>query len=111
MKNIFNRILLILLLIAILGQISDWFFNYSEEVKSVLSTMMFTLIGVCYIVWGYRLKNDLVKIIIIVGGVYLIVMNFIYQSTLAIIVGIVCVITPMLLAKFTKYNIYKIGNT
>ncbi len=100
MKKKFNITIAILFGIILIGKVSNWFLNFSEETNQILSAVMFILIGIAYIVDGFVSDKKLKKIILIACGVYLIGMNFIYDFDLKPIIGIVCIFTPMLIRRF-----------
>ncbi|WP_344713421.1 hypothetical protein [Winogradskyella damuponensis] len=100
MKKILHKIFLILIGIVLIGKISNWFLNYSDETNQIINTGMFTLIGIAYLVGGFVWNKKLINIIFIVCGIYLIGMNFIGDFALKSIIGIVCILTPMLTARF-----------
>jgi hypothetical protein len=101
MKKIVPKIFLILFGIVLIGKMSNWFLNYSDETNQILNAGMFTLIGIKYLVGGFIWDKKLKNVIFIVCGVYLIGMNFIGDFGLKSIIGIVCIITPMLIARFS----------
>lgn len=101
MKKILNIIFLILIGIVLIGKISNWFLNYSDETNQILNAGMFTLIGIAYLVGGFVWDKKLINIIFMVCGIYLIAMNFISDFGLKSIIGIVCILTPMLIARFS----------
>ncbi len=100
MKKILHKIFLTLIGIVLIGKISNWFLNYSDETNQILNAGMFTLIGIAYLVGGFVWDKKLVNIIFMTCGIYLIVMNFIGDFGLKSIIGIVCILTPMLIARF-----------
>ena len=100
MKKFFNITIAILFGIILIGKVSNWFLNFSEETNQILSAVMFILIGIAYIVDGFVSDRKLKKIILIVCGVYLIGMKFIYDFDLKPIIGIICILTPMLIRRF-----------
>ena len=101
MKKNLHKIFLILIGILLVGKISNWFLNYSEEINQILNAGMFTLIGTAYVVGGFGWNKKLVNVIFLICGVYLIVMNFIEDFDLKSIIGIVCLVIPMLIARFS----------
>jgi hypothetical protein len=101
MKNIFNKIFLILIGIVLVGKMSNWFLNYSDETNQILNAGMFTLIGIKYLVGGFIWDKKLKNVIFIVCGVYLIGMNFIGDFGLKSIIGIIAILLPMLIARFS----------
>ncbi|WP_445713876.1 hypothetical protein [Flavobacterium sp.] len=101
MKNILHKIFLILIGIVLIGKISNWFLNYSDETNQILNVGMFTLIGIAYLVGGFVWDKKLINIIFLVCGIYLIAMNFIGDFGLKSIIGIICILTPMLIARLS----------
>lgn len=108
MKKTFFIILRVLIGIILIGKISNWFMNYSDETNKIFNVAMFTLIGIAYLVSGFFWDKKLNKIIILICGFYLIIMNFLNDfGTFKSIIGIVCLLTPMLIAKFSSKEIGK----
>uniref|UniRef100_UPI00404796C4 hypothetical protein n=1 Tax=Flavobacterium sp. TaxID=239 RepID=UPI00404796C4 len=101
MKNILHKIFLILIGIVLIGKISNWFLNYSDETNQILNVGMFTLIGIAYLVGGFVWDKKLINIIFLVCGIYLIAMNFIGDFGLKSIIGIICILTPMLIPRLS----------
>lgn len=101
MKKILFTIFRVLIGIILIGKISNWFLNYSDETNQILNAGMFTLIGIGYLVGGFNWDKKLINIIFILCGIYLIAMNFIGDFGLKSIIGIVCILTPMLIARFS----------
>lgn len=102
MKNILFTIFRILLALVILGKILNWFLNFNSEINDVLNIAMFSLIGIAYIGMGYVWKKSVIKIVIIACGVFLIVINFFRSSMVLDIIGIFCILIPMIIARFYK---------
>ena len=101
MKKTLFTIFRILIGIILVGKISNWFLNYSDETNHILNAGMFTLIGIAYLVGGFIWDKKLTNIIFLICGIYLIAMNFIDDFGLKSIIGIVCILTPMLIARFS----------
>lgn len=101
MKKTLFTIFRILIGIILVGKISNWFLNYSDETNQILNAGMFTLIGIAYLVGGFIWDKKLTNIIFLICGIYLIAMNFIDDFGLKSIIGIVCILTPMLIARFS----------
>lgn len=95
-----QRIYLIFLAIILVGKISNWFFNYSDDTNAILNTVMFSVIGITYLIMAWAFEKALVKGIFVLCGVYLIVMNFIPAYSWNSILGIVCILTPLIIVKF-----------
>lgn len=100
MKKSLFLIFRVLIAVILIGKISDWFLNYSDETNQVLNAGMFTLIGIAYLVGGFIWQKKLINIIFLICGIYLITMNFIDDFALRSIIGIVCIVTPMLIIRF-----------
>ncbi|MFD2567320.1 hypothetical protein [Pseudotenacibaculum haliotis] len=101
MKKLLHKVFLVLIIIVFIGKISNWFLNYSDEVNDMLNTGMFALIGIAYLIGGFVWDKKLINFIFIVCGLYLIVMNFVGDFGLKSVIGIVCILTPMLITKFS----------
>jgi len=102
MKNTVFTAFRILIFLILIGKVLNWFLNFSDETNKLLNIAMFTLIGVGYIVMGYVWDNKFKKIVITTCGAFLIIMNF-FDNTVALgIIGIVCILIPMLIARFYK---------
>jgi len=100
-KNLFS-ILPILIAFVLVAKISGWFINYSEQTNNLINSLMFTIIGVYYVINGLLLNQLKIKITLLISGLFLIGMNFITQNYIVSIIGIVCIIVPMLIAKYSK---------
>ena len=105
MKKILFTIFQILITIVFIGKISNWFLNYSDETNQILNVAMFTLIGIAYMYTGFIWDKKLIKTILIVCGLYLIVANFISDFYLKSIIGIVCILVPMLIIRFSQKEV------
>lgn len=102
MKNVLFTTFRILIFLVLIGKVLNWFLNFNDEANQILNMAMFTLIGIAYIVIGYVWDNKLLKVVIATCGMFLIVINF-FKNNLALdIIGIVCILTPMLIARFYK---------
>jgi len=100
MKNKFNITFAILFGIILIGRVSNWFLNFSEETNQILNTGMYTLLGIAYIVDGFVRNNKLRKVILILCGAYLIGMNFVGDFDIKSIIGTICLIIPMVIGLF-----------
>ena len=90
----------ILLGLVLVGKISDWFLNYSEETNQILNTAMFCLIGLAYVVFAWAFDKKWLKLILGACGCYLILMNFLDDFSFKRIIGIICVLTPVIFGYF-----------
>ena len=102
MKKALYTAFKILLFFVLTGKILNWFMNFNDETNQVLNITMFTLIGIAYIVMGYVWDNKFRKIVITTCGFFLIVMNFFDNTVALAIIGIVCILIPMLIARLYK---------
>lgn len=98
-KNILN-VYRVLLGMVIVGKISNWFLNYSQEINAILNTTMFCLLGIAYLAFSWSYDKKILKVIFAFCGIYLIIMNFIPDYNWNSILGIVCIITPILIGRF-----------
>lgn len=102
MTRALQRTFTVLLVAVLIGKILGWVFNFREDINLTLSTAMFVLIGIAYIVMAFVWSNKLLQSIILTCGMFLIVMNFVNNNITINILGIVCILTPMLVARFDK---------
>lgn len=100
MKKILYKVLFVLLIIVLIGKISNWFINYSDKTNQILNAGMFILIGIHYLVSSFVWDKKLINATFFVCGLYLIGMNFINDFGLKSLIGIVCILTPMLIIRF-----------
>ncbi len=104
MKKIAFTIFRIAVAIILIGKILNWFLHFGDQTNQILNILMFGLIGIAYTIAGFLWdkKLTLTKTIIICCGLFLIIMNFITEHTILTVIGIICILTPMLIARFTK---------
>ncbi len=100
LKNNTLKIYGILIGIVLVGKISNWFLNYSDETNKILNTAMFCLIGIAYMVFSWTFDKIILKLALAICGIYLIAMNFIPDFSWNSIIGIICIVTPMIIGKF-----------
>jgi hypothetical protein len=100
MKKTLLLIFRVLIGIILIGKVSNWFFNYSDETNRIINAAMFTLIGIAYLVGGFIWNKKLINLIFVICGLYLIGMNFITDFSFKSIIGIICILTPMLIVRF-----------
>jgi predicted Na+-dependent transporter len=99
-KNVI-LIIPILLGIVLIGKISNWFLDFSDETNQFLNTAMFSLIGVAYLTFAWAFDKILSKIIFLLCGIYVITMNFIPDfGWWKTILGIICLVTPLIIRRF-----------
>jgi uncharacterized membrane protein len=82
--------------------ISKYFIDYEENTERVIFKTMFILIGIFYLLASSAWNDRINQVIFAICGVYLITMNFIPKTTLFTGIGIVCLLVPLLIAKFSK---------
>src|SRR5688500_11404994 len=99
MKKALYTTFTILIFLVLGAKVLNWILNFSDETNQVLNTAMFTLIGIAYLVMGYVWDGLLLKVIITVCGLFLIARNFIGSNVTLDILVVVCIITPMLIAR------------
>ena len=92
----------ILLGIVLIGKVSNWFLDFNDETNQLLNTAMFCLIGVAYLTFAWAYEKTLLKTIFLFCGVYVILMNFIPDfGWIKTVIGIVCVLTPLIIRRFS----------
>jgi hypothetical protein len=101
MKKILFTIFRFLFIIILIAKISNWFFSYNDLTNKIINAAMFVLIGIAYLVVGFFWEKKIINIIFIACGGYLIIMNFMDNFILKSIIGILCILTPMLIARFS----------
>ena len=102
MKRTVHTIFTILIFAILIARILGWFINFDNDVDKTLNRAMFTLIGIAYIVMGFIWDNKLLQFVILTCGVLLIVFNFLESNIMLNIIGIVCILTPMIIARLDK---------
>jgi hypothetical protein len=100
LQSTFFSILRILLVIVLIGKISNWVFDYNDKVSGLLNIVMFCLLGIAYIGFGFVMNRMSAKAIFLICGLYLIGMNFIDRNTFLTLIEIICILTPLLLTRF-----------
>lgn len=102
MKNKLFILFRILLIVVLVGKILNWFLKFDPGTNQILNRAMFCLIGIAYLVMGYVWDKKILKVLITACGIFLIVMNFVPGRTWLSILGIVCILVPMIIARFQK---------
>ncbi len=102
MKNKLFILFRILLIVVLVGKILNWFLKFDTGTNQILNTAMFCLIGIAYIVMGFVWDKKSVQVLMVFCGIFLIVMNFVPGRTWISIVGILCILVPMIIARFQK---------
>lgn len=104
MKNALFTVFRILVALVLLGKILNWFLDFSAEINQLLNSAMFSLIGIAYLVMGYVWEQKLVKIVITACGSFLLLMNLFGNNTAVSIIGLICMVTPMIIARLYQKN-------
>jgi ABC-type siderophore export system fused ATPase/permease subunit len=102
MNNKLFIVFRILIALVLIGKMLNWFLEFSNETNRVLNILMFSLIGIAYIVMGYVWEHLLTKSVILTCGLFLIAMNFFTNSTLVNIMGIISILTPITIARLAR---------
>ncbi len=102
MKIFILRLLPIFALLILFAKISNWIFKFSDYANNIINTLMFTIIGISYLIYGFSLKSKLTKIILFISGIYLIIWNYYPENNLLTFLGILAIIIPILIGKFSK---------
>jgi len=89
-----------LIAVVLIAKMLNWFLNFSDETNFIINSLMFSLIGLAYIVYGIIWDKKIIKLIFLISGLYLIVMNFISKNMILTILGIICILTPILIIRF-----------
>lgn len=97
-------IFMIALMVVLALKIVNIFSHFDDAMNRALNIAMFSLIGIAYIAMGAKWDKGLLKYILIVSGVYLVGMNFFEPGTALSVVGIACILVPMLIVRFGKKN-------
>jgi len=102
MKNMLFKLFKVLIWIVLAGKVLNWFLHFDDQVNHLLNTAMFCLIGLAYLVVGYSWDNKLTSIVMVTCGLFLLVRNFLPQHIAIDILGIVSIVTPLLIARFSN---------
>lgn len=105
MKKILFKIVLGLIVLTLLAVVFSRVFNYSDEVKQMINTVMFSLVGVGYLLISSNMKKEINKSVFVVCGAYLIIMNFIELNTMFKVIGMLSIALPLLVSKFSGEKI------
>lgn len=100
MKKTLYTIYFILIALVLPAKVANWFLDLNRELTNLISTVMFCLIGLGYIFMNqHTFDQKWPKILTMVCGSYIILMNFINKNTFLTIVGIICIVSPLILAR------------
>jgi hypothetical protein len=98
MRNMIFAVFKILIAIVLFSKVLGLILNFSPEINQIINVTMFILIGISYLVAGYIWDNKIYKAIFIMCGLYLIIMNFFQNIVVLDILGIICILTPLILS-------------
>lgn len=102
-----NKLLLVfrvLIVIVLACEILNWFLNFGDTTNYILNATMFSLIGIAFIVAGIHWDNKVIKLIMVLCGFFLLICNFLPENIAFEIIGIACIIVPMVISRFSKEN-------
>ena len=102
MKSFLIRLYYALLVAVLIARFTDIFFNYSEETDQLITTSMFCLLGVGYIRFAFLESQKGYQLLFALCGMYLIIMNFIEKNDILTIIGIICILLPLVLRRIYK---------
>jgi len=102
----------VLLGIVLIGKVFGRFLDFSDETNQLLNTVMFCLIGIAYLTFAWAYEKALLKTILLFCGIYVILMNFIPDfGWVKTIIGIVCIVTPMIIGRFIPEEKQEVTNS
>lgn len=102
MKNTLLKIFGVCVALVLIAKMSHWIFKYDEKTVHIINLAMFSLIGIYYVIVSLTLDETRFKLLFVCCGLYLIVMNFLDEMTILSIIGIICILAPMLVGKYAK---------
>ncbi len=102
MKTILFQIFRTIIALVLFAKVLVILLDLGKPVEDVLNTIMFSLIGLAYVVFGFIWKDSVRKILIVFCGAWLIAMNYFEKSNLVHVAGICAILLPLLIARFDK---------
>lgn len=102
MKRTLHTIFTVLIFAVLIARILGWFLHFNDGVDKFLNTAIFTLIGIAYIVMGFTWDNKLIQFVVLTCGVLLIGFNFLENNATLNIIAIICILTPMIIARLDE---------
>lgn len=102
MKTALVNIFKIFAVTILAAKILNWFLHFSPQTNELVNSVMFILIGIAYLVVGYKFKDTFRRMVMRACGMYLLIMNFLENNTLLTIGGILCLVIPMLMSRFYR---------
>lgn len=108
----FRLIFLVALGIVIIGQIAGMVMHFEPDIKKILNTFMFCLIGIGYIARVLDQKSIEIRIFVILCGIFLIVMNFVPRTNVMYIFAGVALVVPgiLFLSKAKKKEVEEVDS-
>jgi hypothetical protein len=101
-NSLLHKLFFFLIAIVLVAKVMNWFLHFSPEVNSIISTAMFSLIGIAYVYTGLHWNKKLIQTIFILCGIFLIGMNFLNETTWISIMAIICLLTPMVIGRISS---------
>ncbi|HAH36269.1 MAG TPA: hypothetical protein DEQ87_05445 [Algoriphagus sp.] len=101
LKKVLQLLFYSFLFIILIGKISGWIWGFDNEYDGMINLGTFVLIGAAYISAAIAWNSNLYRWIFLICGIYLIVMNFL-DFELKSILGIACILTPLLLSRISS---------
>lgn len=102
LKTSLFKVFQILLGVVLLGKVLHFIVHLPDPTNRVLNATMFSLIGIAYAVMAWVWKPLFTKLVIVTCALFLVGMNFFSANTTMDIIAIVCLLIPMLIARFNK---------
>jgi hypothetical protein len=102
MKDIRFKLISGIAIAILLAKLFGAVFNFSPESIKLINSIMFIYIGAVILLFAYAITNKLYKIILVLGGIYIIVYSFLPKETLYSIPAIIAIIGAMLIGKYSK---------
>lgn len=101
MKTKLKQIMLIIGILLIIAKISEYFIAYNHSTLETFTHIMFMVIGGFYFVVGFYLKKTFLKMVFFISGLYLLIMNFLPESTVVTLIGIVLLLVSISLMRYS----------
>ena len=99
MKNALFTLFRIAIALVLVGKILNWSLDFSDETNRFLNMTVFGLIGIAYIVTGFAWDQMWKRMLTTACGILLLVVNFFESRTVLTLLGLTCLLTPILLAR------------
>jgi hypothetical protein len=86
----------------ILGlKVLNLFLHFGDRTNQLINVSMFSLIGISYAVVGFNWEPFWQRVVFIACGLYLLAMAYFSGNVYLNLVGILCILTPVLIARFS----------